>query len=69
MVRMETYSSKKAQDVEIIDLAKAIHIVLNKKEKIKIIGSRHGEKLNETLISNEEMVMTKETKIIILLKR
>ena len=60
---------QKSPGCKIIDLAKAIHIVLNKKEKIKIIGSRHGEKLNETLISNEEMVMTKETKNHYIIKK
>jgi UDP-glucose 4-epimerase len=53
---------QKSPACKIIDLAKAIHIFLNKKENINIIGARHGEKLNETLVSFEEMAMTKETK-------
>jgi UDP-N-acetylglucosamine 4,6-dehydratase len=53
---------QKSPACKMYDLAKAIHIFLNKKEKINIIGSRHGEKLNETLISFEEMIMVKETK-------
>lgn len=53
---------QKSPACKMYDLAKAIHIFLNKKEKINIIGSRHGEKLNETLISFEEMIMVRETK-------
>ena len=53
---------QKSPACKIIDLAKAIHILLKKKENINIIGSRHGEKLNETLVSFEEMALTKETK-------
>ncbi len=53
---------QKSPACKIIDLAKAIHLFLNKKENINIIGSRHGEKLNETLVSFEEMAFTKETK-------
>ena len=60
---------QKSPGCKIKDLAKAIHIILNKKEKINIIGSRHGEKLNETLISNEEMVMTHETKNHFIIKQ
>ena len=53
---------QKSPACKMYDLAKAINIFLNKKEKINIIGSRHGEKLNETLISFEEMILVKETK-------
>ena len=53
---------QKSPACKILDLAEAIHIYLNKKKKIKIIGSRHGEKLNETLVSFEEMALTNETK-------
>lgn len=60
---------QKSPGCKIIDLAKAIHIILKKEEKINIIGSRHGEKLNETLISNEEMFMTKETKNHFIIKK
>lgn len=37
------------------DLANAIMKILNKKVPIEIIGTRHGEKLYETLVSREEM--------------
>jgi len=60
---------QKSPACKMYDLAKAIHIFLNKKEKIDIIGSRHGEKLNETLISFEEMIMVKETKKHFIIKK
>ena len=37
-------------------LAKALLIIFNSNQKIKNIGTRHGEKLFETLVSREEMV-------------
>jgi UDP-N-acetylglucosamine 4,6-dehydratase/5-epimerase len=37
-------------------LAKAILELYSAKNKIKIIGTRHGEKFYETLINREEMV-------------
>lgn len=37
------------------DLAKALIELYNSKSKIKIIGTRHGEKLYETLVNREEM--------------
>jgi UDP-glucose 4-epimerase len=38
----------------IIDLAKAIIKIFNSNSDIKIIGTRHGEKLYETLLTKEE---------------
>ena len=43
-----------APSVKIIDLAEAIKQIFNYKKKIKTIGVRHGEKLYEVLISEEE---------------
>ncbi len=37
------------------DLAQAMKELLRSESKIKIIGTRHGEKLYETLVSREEM--------------
>ncbi len=37
-------------------LAKAVFAVLKKEENIKIIGTRHGEKKYETLVTKEEML-------------
>jgi UDP-glucose 4-epimerase len=37
------------------DLAQALIELYNSKSKIKIIGTRHGEKLYETLVNREEM--------------
>jgi UDP-N-acetylglucosamine 4,6-dehydratase/5-epimerase len=42
------------------DLAEAIQIIFNGNPGIKIIGTRHGEKMHETLVTREEMVRSKE---------
>ena len=60
---------QKSPACKILDLAKAVHIFLNKKNKINIIGSRHGEKLNETLVSYEEMAFANETKNHFIIKK
>ena len=46
---------KKSPAASMEVLADAIREVFKSKAKIKIIGTRHGEKLYETLISREEM--------------
>jgi UDP-glucose 4-epimerase len=46
----------KAPAATIGDLAKAILELSNSKGKVNIIGTRHGEKLFETLCTREEMV-------------
>ncbi|GAB1440082.1 polysaccharide biosynthesis protein [Providencia sp.] len=45
---------QKAPASTVGDLAKAIVQLTNSSSKIKIVGSRHGEKLYESLISREE---------------
>ncbi len=45
----------KAPAVKIQILAQALKELFNSNVKIKIIGSRHSEKLYETLLTNEEM--------------
>jgi UDP-N-acetylglucosamine 4,6-dehydratase len=42
------------------DLAKAVSELLNSTGEIKIIGTRHGEKLYESLVSREEMVRAED---------
>jgi UDP-N-acetylglucosamine 4,6-dehydratase/5-epimerase len=42
------------------DLAKAIKELCNSDTKIKIIGTRHGEKLFETLCTKEEMIKAED---------
>ena len=49
---------QKAPSSKILTLAKALYKIFNKKENIKIIGTRHGEKKHECLINREEMVRT-----------
>lgn len=46
---------QKSPACTVLDLAKALQKLFNSKSKIKIIGSRHGEKLYETLVTREEM--------------
>ena len=45
----------KAPASTIADLAEALGEVFKVKVKLKIIGTRHGEKLYETLLTREEM--------------
>lgn len=47
---------RKAPAATIEILAKAVLELKNSKSKINYIGTRHGEKLHETLVSQEEMV-------------
>jgi UDP-N-acetylglucosamine 4,6-dehydratase/5-epimerase len=51
---------QKAPSSTIGDLAKAIIEIFKSKSKIGIIGTRHGEKLYETLLSREEMVKAED---------
>lgn len=46
---------QKAPSATLETLAKAIINILNSKSEIKTIGTRHGEKLYETLVTREEM--------------
>ena len=46
---------QKAPACTVENLAKALIDIFQAKNKIKVIGSRHGEKLYETLCSREEM--------------
>ena len=47
---------QKAPASTIYDLADAIRELFNPKNEIKIIGTRHGEKSHETLVSREEII-------------
>jgi UDP-N-acetylglucosamine 4,6-dehydratase len=42
------------------DLAKALKSLCNAENEIKIIGTRHGEKLYETLCTREEMIKAED---------
>ncbi len=46
---------QKAPAATLLVLANAIKNILNKDNKVKTIGTRHGEKLYETLVTREEM--------------
>ncbi|NJI09348.1 polysaccharide biosynthesis protein [Aeromonas veronii] len=51
---------QKAPASTIEDLAKAIALIFNKEASTKIIGTRHGEKLFESLVSREEMAKAED---------
>lgn len=52
---------QKAPSATIKTLANAVKKILNKKEHpVEIIGTRHGEKLFETLLSREEMMSAED---------
>ncbi|MAU25985.1 MAG: UDP-glucose 4-epimerase [Muricauda sp.] len=50
----------KAPASTIGDLAEAIRDIFNAKNEIKVIGTRHGEKLYETLCTREEMLKAED---------
>jgi UDP-N-acetylglucosamine 4,6-dehydratase/5-epimerase len=51
---------QKAPSARIGDIALAIIDIFKSKSKISIIGTRHGEKLYETLLSREEMAKVQD---------
>ena len=51
---------QKAPAATIETLAKALIGLLEAKSKIRIIGTRHGEKLYETLVTREEMAKSQD---------
>lgn len=51
---------QKSPACTIYDLAIALKEIFNSKCRIKTIGTRHGEKLYESLVSREEMIKAKE---------
>lgn len=51
---------QKAPASTIADLAQALLDIYNKENNIRVIGTRHGEKLYESLISREEMAKAED---------
>jgi UDP-glucose 4-epimerase len=51
---------QKAPASTIQDLAQAMKEIFNSKAEIKVIGTRHGEKLFESLVSREEMARSED---------
>lgn len=51
---------QKAPASTVADLAQAVKELFNKEEPVRVIGTRHGEKLYESLISREEMAKAKD---------
>ena len=50
----------KAPSSSILDLANALSSIFNYDKPHKVIGTRHGEKLYETLLSREEMARVED---------
>lgn len=53
---------QKAPASTIQDIALALKDIFNASSEIKVIGTRHGEKLYETLLNREEMVRAEDLK-------
>ena len=53
---------QKAPAATIGDLARALRELVGSTSEVKVIGTRHGEKLYESLVSREEMVRAKDLK-------
>ncbi|KQQ14141.1 UDP-glucose 4-epimerase [Methylobacterium sp. Leaf123] len=51
---------QKAPACTVRDLAEALRTIFEAKNEIKIIGTRHGEKLYESLVSREEMARAED---------
>ncbi len=51
---------QKASASTVADLAQALKEMFAKKSTVKVIGTRHGEKLYETLVSREEMAKAED---------
>ncbi|QNU66873.1 polysaccharide biosynthesis protein [Ruminiclostridium herbifermentans] len=51
---------QKAPAATILELASALKDIFNAKNEIKIIGTRHGEKLYEALLTREEMAIAED---------
>ena len=53
---------KKAPACKILNLAEVLLKIFNTKNKIKIIGTRHGEKIHETLATSAELRVSQDHK-------
>ena len=51
---------RKAHSCTIGDIATALISIFCSKSKVKVIGMRHGEKMHETLISNDELIRSED---------
>jgi FlaA1/EpsC-like NDP-sugar epimerase len=51
---------QKAPAATILDLAAALCEIFDRELKVQVIGTRHGEKISETLVSREEMARAED---------
>ena len=59
---------KKTPAADLSTLVKSLRNIFKKKNLIKFIGIRHGEKLHETLLNREELSKARETKNYFIIK-
>ena len=59
---------KKTYSAKVLDIATTLKDIFNSSVKIKTIGTRHGEKKFETLVSKEEFLRTVDKKNYYLIK-
>tara|TARA_B100000674_G_C37861176_1_gene924874 strand:+ start:244 stop:1236 length:993 start_codon:yes stop_codon:yes gene_type:complete len=59
---------KKTPAADISTLVMSLRNIFKKKNLIKLIGIRHGEKLHETLLNREELSKARETKNYFIIK-
>jgi UDP-N-acetylglucosamine 4,6-dehydratase len=51
---------QKAPAATVLDVARALCEIFESRSEIRIIGSRHGEKIHETLVAREEMARAED---------
>jgi UDP-N-acetylglucosamine 4,6-dehydratase/5-epimerase len=51
---------QKSPACTILDLARAVIRITNSNSEVVVIGTRHGEKIHETLVSREEMIKAED---------
>jgi len=52
---------QKSPAADILTIAEAVCVLMGVTPNIKMIGTRHGEKLHETLVNREELVVAEES--------
>ena len=52
---------QKSPAADLLTIAEAVCELMGVKSEIKLIGTRHGEKLHETLVNREELVVAEES--------
>lgn len=56
---------RKTPAARVLDIAEAVSVILGRELRTRIIGTRHGEKLHETLLTREEHVRVEQNDSIL----